>query len=74
MLSCWDLMPRTTTDHEHWECWCTDRAYAGMQDAPDWMPAGSTMGLTPACHARGRTYHRSLVMSFENNPLIYTGD
>jgi len=70
-MYCHALNPRTSADGEHLEWFDTDRAYAGKLDAPEWLPAGSTMGRTPVCPERSRTYHRMLPLNFENNPLIY---
>jgi hypothetical protein len=64
------FQPRASTDGEKLD-WFDD-AKGFCLDAPEHVPAGSTMGRNPACPARGRTVHREHApIFFESNPLIW---
>ena len=65
------IRPRLSCDGEYLVWYDTDRAHARQMDAPDSIPAGSTVGRTPATPAGSRRCLRGTVMSHETNLLIF---
>lgn len=65
------IKPRTSCDGE-WLDWYDDaKAYGAQLDAPESIPAGSTVGATPASPVRGRRISREHPSAFETNTLIH---
>ena len=68
------ITARVSTDGEFLEHWVAENRLAAQLDAPDYMPAGSTIGCIPRFTLPyGRVFTRGVeYVPFETNHLIYT--
>jgi hypothetical protein len=65
------IKPRASCDGECLDWYDEAKAYGAQLDAPQYIPAGSTVGKTPATPARGRRVSREQAPLFESNTLIW---